>query len=751
MQAGEVGGRGEGELRLEHLPEERVDAVSGPLPRATAPRRRSPAPAPARIRALFGRPDSRLTSSGHSSAVTLIRIRKRRTEAGWLASTSAKRYWATLPSSWASEVTSCCGSVPCFSGATARRRPTAHPSACSQSAWATGADTRTPAARNKLRVSSGVNARSAARISAIEPSSRYWCRGRPGSQRPTITRCSRRPALRRSRSSAVRIGPVGQVVGLIEDQDDGPRLRVGEHGHRDAREDRRVQRLTRHRPGHGVDVDPGTRQRHEHVGPESGRVVVVDVEGDPAHRCSRRLRADPRCGKGRLPRPGGSAQQREGAVLGGAREQADQPGAQHRHGRHGRRDELAGEKGNVVRGAVLGHPVEDGWTAHDIELRVHGSSVVRAGNRPGTGEPWPSRVFDSCSASVAGRSLREQGTSALSARVPVRTLVRRPAAAVAPCTPDEESTAGWVDAVGPEGAEGGHDAGTAAVVRRGGPRDAGPGRWTPSWRPSRPAARRRYAGLVTARAAIDVVPLARLLRAVHARRWPPPRRGRPRRRCGRRIRLSALADVVLPWLAREVLSRLDVVALVREFVDVDRIAAGLDVDAVAARLDLDAVIERIDIEGIAAGLDLDALVEKVDVSRVIDRVDLDEVVGRVDLDKAVASVDLDRIVDRVDVDRVVNRVDLDRIIDRVDVDRVAARLDLDPVIERANVVAIARYVIDAIDLPRLIRSSTASMTAETVRGVRDQGVDADRAVERLVDRLLLRRQGRHDGDAEVRG
>jgi hypothetical protein len=60
-------------------------------------------------------------------------------------------------------------------------------------------------------------------------------------------------------------------------------------------------------------------------------------------------------------------------------------------------------------------------------------------------------------------------------------------------------------------------------------------------------------------------------------------------------------------------------------------------------------------------------------------------------------------------------------------------------------------VIEAIDLPEVIRSSTASVTADTVRGVRDQGVDADRAVERVVDRLLLRRHGRHDGEPGVRG
>jgi len=253
----------------------------------------------------------------------------------------------------------------------------------------------------------------------------------------------------------------------------------------------------------------------------------------------------------------------------------------------------------------------------------------------------------------------------------------------------------------------------------------------------------RYAFSVTARTALDVVPLPRLARVVRPRSW----RARAAReaasaRLAAEEQVRALADILIPWVAREVLSRLDVVDLVREFIDVDAIAAHLDVDAVAARLDIDSVIERVDIDGIAAGLDLNTLVEKVDVARVIDRVDLDEVVSRVDIDRIIATVDLDRII---------ATIDLDQVIDRVDVDRVAARLDLDPVIERANVVAIARYVIEAIDLPEVIRSSTASVTAETVRGVRDQGVDADRAVERVVDRLLLRRHGRHEGEPGVRG
>jgi hypothetical protein len=191
-------------------------------------------------------------------------------------------------------------------------------------------------------------------------------------------------------------------------------------------------------------------------------------------------------------------------------------------------------------------------------------------------------------------------------------------------------------------------------------------------------------------------------------------------------RLGHLADALLPRAAVAVLSRLDVPALVEQYVDVDRIAGFLDVDTVAARLDVGRVVDRVDIGAVAAGLDLDSLVEKVDIGRVIDRVDLDDIVAR------------------VDIARVIDRLDLDDIVARVDIDRIASRLDLDPVIERANIVELARYVVQEIDLPAIIRSSTASLSTDVVRGVRDQGADADRAVERVVDRLLLRRRGRHD-------
>src|SRR4051794_21731205 len=198
-----------------------------------------------------------------------------------------------------------------------------------------------------------------------------------------------------------------------------------------------------------------------------------------------------------------------------------------------------------------------------------------------------------------------------------------------------------------------------------------------------------------------------------------------RGRAGRRLldAVGEVADVVLPRAAEEALGRLDVTALVLEHVDLDRIAAALDVEAVIA------------------GVDLDAVIEKVDIARVIDRVDLDEVVSRVDLDRAVDGVDLDRIIDKVDIDRVLDRVDLDEVVSRVDLDRAVDGVDLDRIIARADVVAIARYVVEQLDIPDLIRTSTGSVTTEMVRGGRGQSADADRAAERDVDRLL-RRHGR---------
>ena len=211
--------------------------------------------------------------------------------------------------------------------------------------------------------------------------------------------------------------------------------------------------------------------------------------------------------------------------------------------------------------------------------------------------------------------------------------------------------------------------------------------------------------------------------------------------------VAAAADRLVPVVSRAVLARLDIPTLVREYVDLNRLAAMLDVDAVVARVDLDAVLDRVDLDAIAGRLDLDALAARIDLNPLVDKVDIDRVLDRVDLDAVVSKVDLDAVVTRVDVDAVVSKVDLDGVVARVDLDRAVDRVDVDRVIARMDLAGLARYVVQEIDLPGLLRASTGSVTAEMVRSVRDQGADADRAVERIVDRLL-HRQGRPRGRPE---
>jgi len=139
-----------------------------------------------------------------------------------------------------------------------------------------------------------------------------------------------------------------------------------------------------------------------------------------------------------------------------------------------------------------------------------------------------------------------------------------------------------------------------------------------------------------------------------------------------------------------------------------------------------------------------ALLGRMDLTDLVRRyVDLDELVASVDLDRAVAGVDLDAVVGRLDLDRIVReRVDLDGIVATVDIDAIAARIDITAILDRIDLAGLAEEVIAEIDLPEIIRESTGSMASETVRGVRMQGINADEAVGRAVDRFRLVRSRR---------
>jgi hypothetical protein len=85
------------------------------------------------------------------------------------------------------------------------------------------------------------------------------------------------------------------------------------------------------------------------------------------------------------------------------------------------------------------------------------------------------------------------------------------------------------------------------------------------------------------------------------------------------------------------------------------------------------------------------------------------------------------------------------VVENVDVDALAASIDVDAILARVDLLGLANYVITGVDLPEIIRESTAGITSEAVHGVRMRGVEADQAVARVIDRVLLRRHVRAAG------
>lgn len=215
---------------------------------------------------------------------------------------------------------------------------------------------------------------------------------------------------------------------------------------------------------------------------------------------------------------------------------------------------------------------------------------------------------------------------------------------------------------------------------------------------------------------------AQMLAPVADRLSPVADRGAAQRRALVRA-VSGRLDELVPQVLAEVLRRARLTELVVQYVDLDEVVAAVDLDEAAARLD---------------------------VERVVDRVDVDRVVSRADLGAVLARIDVDEVVRRVDVDAVARRLDLDAVLDRPDFTAMILRhLDLDALVAaflaHIDMIALAEEVIDGVDLPEIIRDSTGTMASDTVRGARMQGIAADEAVGRAVDRLLLRRGRRAPG------
>jgi hypothetical protein len=205
---------------------------------------------------------------------------------------------------------------------------------------------------------------------------------------------------------------------------------------------------------------------------------------------------------------------------------------------------------------------------------------------------------------------------------------------------------------------------------------------------------------------------------------------------------SAFVRELVPQVLDATLDQIDLTQLVLERVDLDRVIDSVDLARAIDRIDLDVIVGRIDI---------DAIVRRVDVGGIVERIDLDAVTARIDLDAIVHRMDVDAIVQRVDVNGIVDRLDLDAVTARIDIEAIVQRLDLakiaQEVVDELDLAAIAMRVIEEIDLPKIVRESTGTMANETVEGIRAQGMNADQAMGRLVDRLLGRKPGRDDTES----
>ncbi len=156
------------------------------------------------------------------------------------------------------------------------------------------------------------------------------------------------------------------------------------------------------------------------------------------------------------------------------------------------------------------------------------------------------------------------------------------------------------------------------------------------------------------------------------------------------------------------------------------------------------VIDRIDLDDIVRRVDIQDVIDRADVNGIIAKADLDRIVARLDIDAIVARVDIGAIIDRIDIDAIASRIDIGAIIDRVDINAIADRVDIQEILNRVDLAAVTREVMDEVDMGEIIRESTGSITTETIDAVRYQGMNADRFVAKVVDRILMRKASRED-------
>jgi hypothetical protein len=73
---------------------------------------------------------------------------------------------------------------------------------------------------------------------------------------------------------------------------------------------------------------------------------------------------------------------------------------------------------------------------------------------------------------------------------------------------------------------------------------------------------------------------------------------------------------------------------------------------------------------------------------------------------------------------------------------IVVRLPLEEIVSRVDMATLTKRLLESIDLAGIVRESTATVGSEVVDSGRTQAMGADSFVERLVDKMLLRREPR---------
>jgi hypothetical protein len=74
---------------------------------------------------------------------------------------------------------------------------------------------------------------------------------------------------------------------------------------------------------------------------------------------------------------------------------------------------------------------------------------------------------------------------------------------------------------------------------------------------------------------------------------------------------------------------------------------------------------------------------------------------------------------------------------------MVVRLPLEEIVSRVDMATLTRRLLESIDLAGIVRESTATVGNEVVDAGRTQAMGADTFVERIVDRMLFRREPRN--------